>query len=134
MKKLDEDTKNSIIEHKGSIQQLTGLPKHVRDKYKIVWEIPMKHMINMARDRGAYICQSQSLNIFAENPTYKLLTNIHFYGWKKGLKTGSYYIRSKAASHFQRFTIDPTLEKQFKEQQRKLIEENDKKECIACSG
>ncbi len=126
--------KQKILYYKGSVQHIPEIPQDVRDLFKTAWEIKQKVLLDLSIDRGHYICQSQSLNIFAENPTYKLLTNIHFYGWKNGLKTGSYYIRSKAASHFQRFTIDPTLEKQFKEQQRKLIEENDKKECIACSG
>ena len=105
--KWDEQTKNSIIEHKGSVQQLTNIPKHIRNKYKIVWEIPMKHMINMARDRGAFICQSQSLNLWVENPSYKILNSMHFYSWQQGLKTGIYYLRRKAAHQAQQFTIEP---------------------------
>jgi ribonucleotide reductase alpha subunit len=103
----NEATKNNIIANKGSIQQLTILSEHIRNKYKIVWEIPMKHVIDMAADRGAYICQSQSLNLWVEDPTYNSLTSMHFYSWKKGLKTGIYYLRRKAKHQAQQFTIEP---------------------------
>jgi len=103
----NEQIKNNIIANKGSIQQLTVLPEHIRNKYKIVWEIPMKHLIDMASDRGAYICQSQSLNLWLEDPTYNSLTSMHFYSWKKGLKTGIYYLRRKAKHQAQQFTIEP---------------------------
>jgi ribonucleoside-diphosphate reductase alpha chain len=103
----DEKIKNNIIANKGSIQQLTFLPEQVRNKYKIVWEIPMKHLIDMSADRGAYICQSQSLNLWVEDPTYSTLTSMHFYSWKKGLKTGIYYLRRKAKHQAQQFTIEP---------------------------
>lgn len=105
----NEQIKNNIIANKGSIQQLTVLPEHIRDKYKIVWEIPMKHLIDMSADRGAFICQSQSLNLWLEDPTYSTLTNMHFYSWKKGLKTGIYYLRRKAKHQAQQFTIEPEL-------------------------
>ena len=103
----NEKIKNNIIANKGSIQQLTVLPEHIRNKYKIVWEIPMKHIIDMAADRGAFICQSQSLNLWMEDPTYNALTSMHFYSWKKGLKTGIYYLRRKAKHQAQQFTIEP---------------------------
>ena len=103
----NEQIKNNIIANKGSIQQLTILPEHIRNKYKIVWEIPMKHVIDMAADRGAYICQSQSMNLWVEDPTYNTLTSMHFYSWKKGLKTGIYYLRRKAKHQAQQFTIEP---------------------------
>jgi ribonucleoside-diphosphate reductase alpha chain len=102
-----EDVKNNIIANKGSVQQLTNLSQHIRDKYKIVWEIPMKHIIDMSADRGAFICQSQSLNLWVEDPTYNTLTSMHFYSWKKGLKTGIYYLRRKAKHQAQQFTIEP---------------------------
>ena len=102
------DIKNNIIANKGSIQQLTMLPEHIRNKYKIVWEIPMKHLIDMSADRGAFICQSQSLNLWIEDPTYNSLTSMHFYSWKQGLKTGIYYLRRKAKHQAQQFTIEPT--------------------------
>ena len=103
----NEQIKNNIIANKGSVKQLTNLPEHLRDKYKIVWEIPMKHVIDMSADRGAYICQSQSLNLWMEDPNYSTLTAMHFYGWKKGLKTGIYYLRRKAKHQAQQFTIEP---------------------------
>ena len=103
----NEQIKNNIIANKGSVQQLTILPEHIRNKYKIVWEIPMKHIIDMAGDRGAYICQSQSMNLWVEDPTYNTLTSMHFYSWKKGLKTGIYYLRRKAKHQAQQFTIEP---------------------------
>ena len=103
----NEQIKNNIIANKGSVQQLTMLSEHVRNKYKIVWEIPMKHLIDMSADRGAFICQSQSLNLWQEDPTYNTLTNMHFYSWKKGLKTGIYYLRRKGKHQAQQFTIEP---------------------------
>ena len=103
----NEQIKNNIIANKGSIQQLTMLPEHIRNKYKIVWEMPMKHLIDMAADRGAFICQSQSLNLWMEDPTYNSLTSMHFYSWKQGLKTGIYYLRRKAKHQAQQFTIEP---------------------------
>ena len=103
----NEQIKNNIIANKGSVQQLTILPEHIRNKYKIVWEIPMKHVIDMSADRGAFICQSQSLNLWVEDPTYNTLTSMHFYSWKQGLKTGIYYLRRKAKHQAQQFTIEP---------------------------
>ena len=107
----NEQIKNNIIANKGSIQQLDMLPQELRNKYKIVWEIPMKHVIDMSADRGAYICQSQSLNLWMEDPTYNALTSMHFYSWKAGLKTGIYYLRRKAKHQAQQFTIEPELNK-----------------------
>ena len=104
----NEQIKNNIIANKGSVQQLTILPEHIRNKYKIVWEIPMKHIIDMSADRGTYICQSQSLNLWMEEPNYKSLTSMHFYAWQKGLKTGLYYLRRKPKHQAQQFTIEPT--------------------------
>ena len=103
----NEKIKNNIIANKGSIQQLSVLPEHIREKYKIVWEMPMKHLIDMAADRGAFICQSQSLNLWLEDPNYNTLTSMHFYSWKKGLKTGIYYLRRKAKHQAQQFTLEP---------------------------
>ncbi len=102
-----EDVKQNIIANKGSIQALNGLSQHVKDKYKIVWEIPMKHLINMSKDRGAFVCQSQSLNLWVEEPNYKILTSMHFYSWEQGLKSGIYYLRRKPRHQPQQFTIQP---------------------------
>ena len=106
-----EKLKNNIILNKGSIQQLTIIPEHIRNKYKIVWEIPMKHLIDMSADRGAFVCQSQSLNLWLEDPNYNTLTSMHFYSWKKGLKTGIYYLRRKAKHQAQQFTLEPETDK-----------------------
>jgi ribonucleotide reductase alpha subunit len=113
----NEQIKNNIITNKGSIQQLTILPQHIRNKYKIVWEIPMKHLIDMAADRGPYICQSQSLNLWMEDPVYNKLTSMHFYAWEKGLKTGIYYLRRKAKHQAQQFTIEPETKENVEEQE-----------------
>ena len=111
----NEQVKNNIIANKGSVQQLTILSENIREKYKIVWEMPMKHLIDMAADRGAFICQSQSLNLWIEDPTYNSLTSMHFYSWKKGLKTGIYYLRRKAKHQAQQFTIEPEANEQVEE-------------------
>ena len=103
----NDKIKNNIIANKGSIQQISTIPEHIRNKYKIVWEIPMKHIIDMAADRGAFICQSQSMNLWIEDPNYNNLTSMHFYSWKKGLKTGIYYLRRKAKHQAQQFTVEP---------------------------
>ena len=117
----NEQIKNNIIANKGSVQQLTVLPEHIRNKYKIVWEMPMKHLIDMSADRGAFICQSQSLNLWLEDPTYSSLTSMHFYSWKKGLKTGIYYLRRKAKHQAQQFTIEPEA-KEPKEEKDEICE------------
>ena len=108
----NEKIKNNIIANRGSIQQLDpsllpGLTDHIKNKYKTVWEIPMKHLIDMAADRGAFICQSQSLNLWIEEPNYNTLTSMHFYSWTRGLKTGIYYLRRKPKHQAQQFTIEP---------------------------
>jgi ribonucleoside-diphosphate reductase alpha chain len=109
--KWNNEIKTNIIANQGSVQQLTFLPEHIRNKYKTVWEIPMKHIIDMSVDRGAFICQSQSLNLWVEDPNYNILTSMHFYAWSKGLKTGIYYLRRKAKYHAQQFTIEPENKK-----------------------
>jgi ribonucleoside-diphosphate reductase alpha chain len=98
--------KNKIIAANGSIQQIMEIPADIRELYKTVWEIKQRSLIDMAADRGAYICQSQSLNLFVDNPTTSKLTSMHFYAWKKGLKTGMYYLRSKAAAQAVQFTVE----------------------------
>ena len=103
----NERLKNNIIANRGSIQHLTHLSEHVRNKYKTVWEIPMKDVIDMSADRAVFICQSQSLNLWMEEPNYKSLTSMHFYAWQKGLKTGLYYLRRKPKHQAQQFTIEP---------------------------
>ena len=111
----NEEIKNNIIENKGSVKYIDGLPEYIKEKYKTVWEIPMKDIILMAKDRGAFICQGQSLNLWQEEPNYSSLTSMHFYSWKQGLKTGVYYLRRKAKHQAQQFTIDPTKMKKSSE-------------------
>ena len=108
--KLDlwnEKIKNNIIANNGSVQHIEAVPQEIRNKYKTVWEIPMRNLIDMAADRGVYICQSQSLNLWLEEPDYNKLTSMHFYSWSKGLKTGIYYLRRRARHQAQQFTIEP---------------------------
>uniref|UniRef100_A0A034WBX7 Ribonucleoside-diphosphate reductase n=1 Tax=Bactrocera dorsalis TaxID=27457 RepID=A0A034WBX7_BACDO len=102
----DDDMKNNIITSRGSIQHIESIPQHIRDLYKTVWEISVKTSIKMAADRGAFIDQSQSFNIHVAEPNYGKLTSIHFYGWKAGLKTGMYYLRTKPAANAIQFTVD----------------------------
>jgi ribonucleoside-diphosphate reductase alpha chain len=101
------EVRTSIIANNGSIQNMTELPEDIRELYKTVWEIPMKTLINLARDRAPFICQSQSLNLFLAEPTPSKVSSMHFYAWKAGLKTGCYYLRTKAAAKAQQFTVEP---------------------------
>jgi ribonucleotide reductase alpha subunit len=103
----NEDIKNNIIRNRGSVQHIEGLTDAFKEKYQIVWEMPMRHIIDMAGDRGAFICQSQSLNLWLEDPDYNQLTTMHFHAWEKGLKTGIYYLRRKPKHQVQQFTIEP---------------------------
>lgn len=104
----DLDMKNEILSNNGSIQKIAAIPQEIRDLYKTVWEISVKTCIKMAADRGAFIDQSQSFNIHVAEPNYGKLTSIHFYGWKMGLKTGMYYLRTKPAVNAIQFTVDKT--------------------------
>ena len=103
----NDQIKNNIIANHGSVQQIETIPIEIREKYKTVWEIPMRTLIDMAADRGAFVCQSQSLNLWLEDPNYKALTSMHFYAWEKGLKTGIYYLRRRGRHQAQQFTIEP---------------------------
>jgi ribonucleoside-diphosphate reductase alpha chain len=102
----DNTMKDKIITANGSIQDIAEIPQELKDLYKTVWEIKMRNIIDMAADRGAYICQSQSLNLFINSPNASKLTSMHFYAWKKGLKTGMYYLRTQAASQAVKFTVE----------------------------
>jgi ribonucleoside-diphosphate reductase alpha chain len=106
----NENLKNKIIAANGSIQGIVEIPDNIKELYKTVWEIRQRTIIDMAADRGAYICQSQSLNIFMESPNMAKLTSMHFYAWKKGLKTGMYYLRTKAAADAIKFTVQTQAE------------------------
>ena len=102
----NESMKNKLIEANGSVQNIPEIPQNIKDLYKTVWEISQKTIMDMSADRGAYICQSQSLNIHIKDPNFGKLTSMHFYAWKKGLKTGMYYLRTKAAADAIKFTVE----------------------------
>jgi ribonucleoside-diphosphate reductase alpha chain len=104
-----ENLKQKIVAMNGSIQEIAEIPEEIKPRYKTSWELKQRTLIDMAAARGAFICQSQSLNLFVADPTYSKLTSMHFYSWKKGLKTGCYYLRTKAPVAAQKFTVDPLL-------------------------
>jgi ribonucleoside-diphosphate reductase subunit M1 len=112
----DDNMKNMIIAHNGSVQNIPTIPDDVKAIYKTVWEISQKKVLDLAADRGAFICQSQSLNVHLQAPTLGQLTSMHFYGWKKGLKTGMYYLRTRPAASAIQFTVDQSLLKEVKQQ------------------
>jgi ribonucleotide reductase alpha subunit len=106
--------KNMIIAHNGSVQNVPGIPDDFKAIYKTFWEIAQKKVLNLATDRGAYIYQLQSLNVHLQAPTLSQLTSMHFYGWKKGLKTGMYYLRTRPVVQAIQFTVDPSVLKDAK--------------------
>ena len=136
----NDDVKNMIMADGGSIQNVPSIPQNLKDLYKTVWEISQRTIIDMAADRGAYIDQSQSLNIFMAEPNFGKLTSMHFYGWQKGLKTGMYYLRTRPAVDAIKFTVDQLSLREY----RKKIEEknqadmicsiDNKEACMSCSG
>lgn len=129
-----EDVKNLILYHKGSIQKIKNIPSFLKDIYKTVWEINQKELIKMSVERAPFVDQSQSLNLFFDKPDFKTLTECHFYGWKNGLKTGSYYIRTKPASNGQNFGLDINIEQKLKKQTETKDEYDDNDGCINCSA
>jgi len=136
----NKDMRQKIMAANGSIQNINEIPDRLKELYKTAWEISQKAIIDQAADRGAYICQSQSLNIFMENANFGKLTSMHFYGWEKGLKTGMYYLRTKAATDAIKFTVDKTVVEQpeaqsIEEQQAAIACSLDNPEgCEMCSG
>ncbi|CAB4008406.1 Ribonucleoside-diphosphate reductase large subunit [Paramuricea clavata] len=136
----NERLKNQLIASGGSIQNIDGIPADLKRLYKTVWEISQKRLIDMAADRGAYIDQSQSFNVHMGDINYGKLTSMHFYGWKKGLKTGMYYLRSRPAAQAIQFTVDQEALKKTPEEQTKENEEaiacslQNKEACMMCSG
>jgi len=108
--------KNMIIAHNGSVQNIPTIPDDVKAIYKTVWEISQKKVLDLAADRGAFICQSQSLNVHLQSPSLGQLTSMHFYGWKKGLKTGMYYLRTRPAAQAIQFTVDQSVLNSAKQQ------------------
>jgi ribonucleoside-diphosphate reductase alpha chain len=126
----NRDMRHKIMAANGSIQNITEIPQDIKDLYKTAWEISQKAIIELAADRGAYICQSQSLNIFMENANFGKLTSMHFYGWEKGLKTGMYYLRTKAATDAIKFTVDQVISEEMTEEESLSLEQQ---AAIACS-
>ncbi len=119
----NEEMKEQLMAANGSVQNIEGIPQELKDLYKTVWELSQKVIIDMAADRGAFICQSQSLNLFVENPNFGKLSSMHFYGWQKGLKTGMYYLRSKAAVDPIKFTLSQKHQTKFGEGETVAVEE-----------
>ena len=136
----NKDMRQKIMQANGSVQNINEVPQNLKDLYKTAWEISQKAIIDQAADRGAYICQSQSLNIFMENANFGKLTSMHFYGWEKGLKTGMYYLRTKAATDAIKFTVEKTVTEmpvaQTVEDQQAAIacSLDDPEGCEMCSG
>ena len=127
----DKNMKDTIILNNGSIQSIDSIPDDVKELYKTTWEIKQKNIIDMSADRGIYICQTQSLNIFMEEPDFQKLSSMHFYSWSIGLKTGSYYLRTRPRAQTQQFTIDPEFIRN--NNKKKCIEQNDGT-CMLCSS
>jgi ribonucleotide reductase alpha subunit len=124
----NKDMKDLIIMHNGSVQQIKEIPDDLKALYKTVWEIKQKNIIDMSADRGIYVCQTQSLNLFIEDPDFQKLSSMHFYAHLKGLKTGSYYLRTKPKAQTQQFTIDPD----FVKKRQKCAEDGES--CVLCSA
>ena len=125
----NKELKDTIILHEGSVQNIPEISDDLKAIYKTAWEIKQRHIIDMSADRGRYICQTQSLNIFMEEPDFQKLSSMHFYGHSKGLKTGSYYLRTRPKAKTQQFTIDP----EFAKKKRRCVEEN-ADSCVLCSA
>jgi ribonucleoside-diphosphate reductase alpha chain len=129
----NDGMKNRLIAANGSVQNIPEIPQNLKDLYKTVWEISQKIIIDMAADRGAYVCQSQSMNLFLQEPNFGKLTSMHFYAWKKGLKTGIYYLRSKAASSAIQFTVDKSQLGEKPAPSSDEISKKQQQDAIACS-
>ncbi|PCI96964.1 MAG: ribonucleoside-diphosphate reductase subunit alpha [Flavobacteriales bacterium] len=125
----NDDLKNEIMLANGSIQDIPEIPQNLKELYKTVWEIKQRTIIDMAADRGAFICQSQSLNLFVESPNFAKLTSMHFHAWKQGLKTGMYYLRTKAARDAVKFTVETKV----KEAPKPTAKEMEEAAILACS-
>jgi len=129
----DDKMKNRLLESNGSIQNIPGIPQELKDIYRTVWEIPQKAILEMAADRGAFICQSQSMNVHMQDANFGKLTSMHFYAWKKGLKTGMYYLRTKAATDAIKFTVEKEQKAKENADNLKEVRVNNSQEAIQCS-
>jgi ribonucleoside-diphosphate reductase alpha chain len=130
-----KELKDTIIANDGSIQNIDVIPDDLKALYKTVWEISMKSVIEQCRDRGIFVDQMQSMNLFMANPNYKRLTSMHFYAWKANLKTGMYYLRSKSSYAAGKFSIDPNLEKSIREKQERgeTLQKEEEEAVLMCS-
>lgn len=122
-----DQMKQMIVANNGSVQGIPGIPEEIQSRYRTAWELKQKTLIDLAADRGAFVCQSQSLNLFVADATYSKLTSMHFYAWRKGLKTGCYYLRTKASVTAQKFTVDPRLQQSMQNQTPIVKEEPEQK-------
>ena len=131
----NNELKDMIIANDGSIQNIDIIPDDIKQLYKTVWEISMKSVIEQCHDRGVFIDQTMSMNLFMANPNYKRLTSMHFYAWKKNLKTGMYYLRSKSSASAGKFSINPELEKRIREKKERgeQLEQEEQAATLACS-
>ncbi len=129
----DDSMKNRIMIANGSVQDIPEIPNHIKALYKTVWEISQKAVIDMSADRGAFICQSQSLNVHLKDPNFGRMTSMHFYAWEKGLKTGMYYLRTKAATDAIKFTVDKGIAKAIPTNDKEG-EANSEFECVGCGS
>uniref|UniRef100_A0A7S2V0B8 Ribonucleotide reductase large subunit domain-containing protein n=1 Tax=Fibrocapsa japonica TaxID=94617 RepID=A0A7S2V0B8_9STRA len=127
------EVRTQIMADGGSVQNVACIPDELKELYKTVWEIKQRAMIDMAADRGAYICQSQSLNVHIAEPSAGKLTSMHFYAWKKGLKTGMYYLRTRPKADAIQFTVDQVSLKQIRDKAAENVEEEEE-ECLNCSA
>ena len=125
-------TINQIIANNGSVQNINEIPEEMKPVYKTAWELKNKVLINMAADRGKFICQSQSLNLFMETPNFNNLSAMHFYSWKKGLKTGIYYLRTRPVTKAQQFTIEPEKKMTKASSDSALRDEEKRKVAMVC--
>lgn len=133
----NDELKNELIAHNGSVQNIDVIPQDLKDLYKTVWEISQKVVIDQAADRGAYICQSQSLNLYIAKPDFAKMSSMHFYAWRSGLKTGMYYLRSQGAAEAIKFTVDQTkLQKKSKEDNTAdmTCSLDNPEDCLACGS
>ncbi|HBI39403.1 MAG TPA: ribonucleoside-diphosphate reductase subunit alpha, partial [Tenacibaculum sp.] len=135
----NDEARRQLMIDNGSVQNLK-IPQYLKDVYKTTWEMSMKSIIDMSADRGLFIDQSQSMNLFMAEPDANKITSMHFYAWKKGLKTGMYYLRTKPAANAKKFTIDPMETKkgmtkdEFSQMVNRAKNSNDDEDCLMCSG
>jgi ribonucleoside-diphosphate reductase alpha chain len=134
LKLWNKELKDLIIANNGSVQNIDVIPQNIKDVYKTVWEISMKSVINQAASRGAFICQTQSMNLFVSAPTIKKLSSMHMYAYSKHLKTGMYYLRSKSAANSAKFSIEPTVNtKEKKTRKSSKKQEPSVEDILMCS-